>query len=120
MNEGNSGRWEASVRRYIEHLKATDVATGRPYTARYAGSLVADLHRTLLEGGIFLYPTGKLRLLYEAAPMGFITEQAGGKASTGRERILGIQPTAYHQRVPLLIGSPEDVALAEEFIKGAR
>ena len=120
VNEGNSGRWEASVRRYIEHLKATDVATGRPYTARYAGSFVADLHRTLLEGGIFLYPTGKLRLLYEAAPMGFITEQAGGKASTGRERILGIQPTAYHQRVPLLIGSPEDVALAEEFIKGAR
>ncbi len=127
VNEGNSPRWEPSVRRYIEHLRATDVATGRPYTARYVGSLVADLHRTLLEGGIYLYPadarpdgkpTGKLRLLYEAAPMGFITEQAGGKASTGRERVLDIQPTAYHQRVPLLIGSPEDVTLAEEFIAG--
>jgi len=129
VNEGNSPRWDPSLRRYIEHLRATDVASGRPYTARYVGSLVADLHRTLLEGGIYLYPAdasadgkaaGKLRLLYEAAPMGFITEQAGGKASTGRERILDIQPTAYHQRVPLLIGSPEDVTLAEEFISGGR
>ena len=129
VNEGNSPRWDPSLRRYIEHLRSPDVATGRPYTARYVGSLVADLHRTLLEGGIYLYPsdarpdgmaTGKLRLLYEAAPMGFITEQAGGKASTGRERILDIQPTAYHQRVPLLIGSPEDVTLAEEFLTGRR
>ncbi len=129
VNEGNSPRWDPSLRRYIEHLRATDVASGRPYTARYVGSLVADLHRTLLEGGIYLYPadaradgkaTGKLRLLYEAAPMGFITEQAGGKASTGLERVLEIQPTAYHQRVPLLIGSPEDVTLAEEFISGGR
>jgi fructose-1,6-bisphosphatase I len=94
-----------------------------------AAAALADLHRTLLEGGIYLYPadaradgkaTGKLRLLYEAAPMGFITEQAGGKASTGRERVLDIRPTAYHQRVPLLIGSPEDVTLAEEFMSGGR
>lgn len=128
VNEGNSARWDPAVRRYIEHLRAADVATGRPYTARYVGSLVADLHRTLLEGGIYLYPAdarngeaaGKLRLLYEAQPMGFIIEQAGGKASTGRERVLEIEPTAYHQRVPLLIGSPEDVTLAEEFIAGRR
>ncbi len=129
VNEGNSGRWDKGLRRYVEYLKETDVATGRPYTARYVGSFVADLHRTLLEGGIYLYPadaraggkaTGKLRLLYEAAPMAFITEQAGGKASTGGERILDIKPTAYHQRVPLLIGSPEDVALAEDFIAGRR
>ncbi len=129
VNEANAPRWEPGLRRYLEQLKAADLATGRPYTARYVGSFVADLHRTLLEGGIFLYPadvtpdgkpTGKLRLLYEAAPMAFIAEQAGGRASTGRERILDIQPTAYHQRVPLLIGSPEDVVLAEDFIAGRR
>ncbi len=128
-NEGNASRWDPNVRRYVEHLRTPDAATGRPYTARYVGSMVADLHRTLLEGGIFLYPAdiakdgkpaGKLRLLYEAAPMGFVTEQAGGRASTGHERILDIQPTSYHQRVPLVIGSPEDVALAEEFIRGRR
>ncbi|MFQ5899133.1 MAG: class 1 fructose-bisphosphatase [Candidatus Methylomirabilia bacterium] len=129
VNEGNAPRWDPSIRRYIEYLRTADLATGRPYTARYVGSLVADFHRTLLEGGIFLYPadavaggkpTGKLRLLYEAAPMGFVVEQAGGKASSGSERILEIFPTSYHQRVPLLIGSPEDVMLAEEFIAGRR
>jgi len=128
-NEGNSPRWEPGVRRYLDHLRTPDAATGRPYTARYVGSMVADVHRTLLEGGIFLYPAdaapggkpaGKLRLLYEAAPMGFVTEQAGGKASTGRERILELQPASYHERVPLVIGSPEDVTLAEEFIAGRR
>jgi fructose-1,6-bisphosphatase I len=128
VNEGNFLRWEPGVRRYIEHLRAPDVASGRPYAARYVGSLVADLHRTLLEGGIYLYPadvnggkpSGKLRLQYEAAPMGFIAEQAGGSASTGRERIMTIAPTEPHQRVPLVIGSPEDVALAEEFIAERR
>ncbi len=129
INEGNALRWEPGVGRYIEHLKTPDVATGRPYTARYAGSLVADLHRTLLEGGIFLYPaeagpgtrtSGKLRLLYEAHPMALIVEQAGGRASTGRQRILEIAATTPHQRVPLIIGSPEDVSLAEEFIAGHR
>ena len=124
VNEGNFSRWEPGVRRYIEHLRGVDVATGRPYAARYAGSLVADFHRTLLEGGIYLYPAeagksdGKLRLQYEAAPMGMLAEQAGGRASTGRERIMTIQPATPHHRVPLLIGSPEDVALAEDFIAG--
>lgn len=121
-NEANAAKWEGGVREFIEHLRGA--ALGRAFTARYVGSLVADFHRTLLEGGIFLYPAetrspGKLRLQYEAAPMGFIVEQAGGTASTGRERIATIEPTTYHQRVPLVIGSPEEVALAESFI-GAR
>ena len=124
VNEGNSSRWERGVQRYVEYLRAADLATGRPYTARYVGSLVADFHRTLLEGGVYLYPAdagkadGKLRLQYEAAPMAFIAEQAGGRASTGRERIMTIRPATPHQRVPLLVGSAEDVALAEDFIAG--
>jgi fructose-1,6-bisphosphatase I len=128
VNEGNFTKWEPGVRRYIEYLRAADVATGRPYTARYVGSLVADFHRTLLEGGIFLYPadatggkpSGKLRLQYEAAPMAWLVEQAGGSASTGRARIMTIHPATPHQRVPLIIGSPEDVALAEDFIAGRK
>jgi len=91
------------------------------------GSMVADVHRTLLQGGVFLYPgevgadgraAGKLRLQYEAAPMALILEHAGGRASTGKERILDIRPDGPHQRVPLVIGSPEDVALFEEFLAG--
>jgi fructose-1,6-bisphosphatase I len=128
VNEGNSTKWEPGVRCYIEYLRAADVATGRPYTARYVGSLVADFHRTLLEGGIFLYPadatggkpSGKLRLQYEAAPMAWLVEQAGGSASTGRARIMTIEPATPHQRVPLIIGSPEDVGLAEDFIAGRK
>ncbi len=123
VNEGNFSRWDAGVRRYVEHLRSP----GMTYTARYVGSLVADFHRTLLQGGIFLYPAeaggksaGKLRLQYEAAPMAFIAEQAGGSASTGHERIMAIRPATPHQRVPLLIGSREDVALAEDFIAGRR
>jgi fructose-1,6-bisphosphatase I len=124
VNDGNWFRWPPGIRRLIEHLRQDDVTSGRPYTARYAGSLVTDLHRTLLDGGIYLYPedatgggnpAGKLRLLYEAGPMAMICEQAGGLASTGRARILDVVPTSPHQRVPLLIGSPEDVRLAEEF-----
>ena len=130
INDGNFARWPEGVRRFVEHVRAIDVATGRPYTARYAGSLVMDAHRTLLEGGIFLYPedaagsgkqsTGKLRLMYECSPMGLLMEQAGGAASTGRARILDLTPASPHQRVPLLIGSPEDVRLAEEFCAARR
>ncbi|MEE9522715.1 MAG: class 1 fructose-bisphosphatase [candidate division NC10 bacterium] len=129
VNEGHFHRWHAHTRRLVEYLRTVDKATGRPYSLRYAGSMVADLHRTLLEGGIFLYPadvddpkkpTGKLRLLYEAAPAALIVEEAGGRASTGTEQIMDIQPTAPHQRVPLIIGSPEDVALAEEFYQERR
>ena len=129
VNEGHFHRWHPHTRHLVEYLRTVDKPSGRPYSLRYVGSLVADLHRTLLEGGIYLYPqdadnpkqpTGKLRLLYEAAPLGFVAEQAGGRASTGAERILDIQPTAFHQRVPLIIGSAEDVALAEEFYQDRR
>ena len=125
-NESYSPEWDPGIRAYLNHLKEKDKATRRPYTARYIGSLVADFHRNLLKGGIFLYPAdpkspqGKLRLMYEASPLAFIAEQAGGRASTGRQRILDLQPTELHQRVPLIIGSPEDVDEAEAFIQGKR
>ncbi len=126
-NEGNYNYWSEGAKKYIDYVKQVDKATGRPYSARYIGSLVADFHRNLIYGGIFLYPMdykdpakpkGKLRLLYEASPMAFIVEQAGGDASTGAEKILDIVPTGLHQRVPLIVGSKEDVELAEKFVQG--
>ncbi len=120
INEGNESLWDEGTRAYIRYLKQKDPATGRPYGLRYVGSLVADFHRTLLYGGIFLYPASpkpKLRLLYEAAPMALLAEQAGGKASTGREPILDVQPTTLHQRVPLILGSPGDVEAYEAFLR---
>jgi len=119
INEGNINQWDAGTRRYIEHVKQDQKADGRPYSLRYIGSLVADFHRNLLKGGIFLYPgpKGKLRLLYEAAPLGMVVEQAGGTASTGSERILDVVPTSLHQRVPLIIGSTDDVRLYEKFCR---
>ncbi len=130
INEGNSHYWHPETHQYIEYLKAVDKKSGRPLSARYIGSLVADFHRNLIAGGIFLYPRdtknpakagGKLRLLYEAAPLAFIAEQAGGRAITddGR-RIMDIEPSELHQRVPLIIGSKEDVDIAEEFFSGKR
>lgn len=126
INEGHACYWNEQTRRYIEHLKSRDPDTGRPYSSRYIGSLVADFHRNLLKGGIFLYPgneknpSGKLRLLYEANPLAFIVEQAGGAASTGFERILEVSPENIHQRVPLIIGNKEDVATYEAFVQGKR
>ncbi|MCP9439482.1 MAG: class 1 fructose-bisphosphatase [Nitrospira sp.] len=123
-NEGNVSRWQPGVKRYVESLKVNDKATGRPYSSRYSGCLVADVHRLLLGGGIYLYPEevdkpeGKLRLLYEANPLAFVVEQTGGKASTGTTRILEIAPKTLHQRVPLIIGSRLDVEEAESFIQG--
>ncbi|MBI5789080.1 MAG: class 1 fructose-bisphosphatase [Candidatus Schekmanbacteria bacterium] len=126
INEGNYLYWDKNTQKYIDYLKAEDKATKRPYKARYVGSLVADFHRTLIYGGLFLYPMdykdpqkpkGKLRLLYEAAPMAYVVQQAGGYASTGFEAILDIKPTGLHQRVPLIIGSVEDVKQAEKFIQ---
>ena len=111
INEGNYATWTDEVKRWNAWIKEEDKETGRPYGCRYVGTLVADAHRTLLKGGIFAYPAdkksrgGKLRLLYEANPFAFIFEAAGGKASTGSERILDIVPEALHQRVPLVIGS---------------
>ena len=126
VNEGNTHNWNEGMRRYIEHLKTPDKATRRPYSSRYIGSLVADFHRNLLYGGIFLYPAdkknpqGKLRVLYEANPLSFVVEQAGGASSNGQQRILDIQPADLHQRTPLIIGSHDDVKEAEEFLQGQR
>jgi fructose-1,6-bisphosphatase I len=126
INEGNHAYWPDPVRRWNAWVKEEDKATGRPYGARYVGSLVADAHRTLLKGGIFAYPAdkksggGKLRLLYEANPFAFVFEAAGGRATTGTERILDIVPTALHQRVPLVLGSPRDVDVFEQFMSGER
>lgn len=122
VNEGNWHRWSEPPRQFIAALSGVQDGA-RPYSLRYVGSLVADFHRTLLEGGIYLYPpeeggaraSGKLRLLYEAAPLALVAEQAGGRASTGTERILEIEATDIHQRVPLFLGSPEEVDRAEAF-----
>jgi fructose-1,6-bisphosphatase I len=125
INEGNTNFWDEGTKKYISYLKEKDPATGRPYSLRYIGSLVADFHRNLLYGGIFLYPTdykdpkkpkGKLRLLYEASPLAFIVEQAGGLAITGKENIMDVQPTELHQKVPLIIGSKEDVLTYQKFV----
>jgi fructose-1,6-bisphosphatase I len=122
-NEGHYFRWSDGPKRYVDWLKMDDVATGRPYSSRYVGSLVADFHRNLLYGGIYLYPGddrnphGKLRVLYEAAPLAFIAEEAGGAASDGERRILEIVPKALHQRTPLFLGSAEDVRECEQFIQ---
>lgn len=122
INEGNSVNWLPGTRRYIDHLKADDRATRRPYSLRYIGTAVADIHRTLLHGGIFLYPAdrkapnGKLRQMYEVNPLGMLIEQAGGAATTGRGRVLDVQPTDLHQRCPFICGSVDDVAEAMTFM----
>ena len=129
VNEGNFPYWDERTRALVDYFKAIDKKTGRPYTSRYVGSLVADFHRNLLKGGIFLYPadhkdpkktTGKLRLMVEANPLAMVVEQAGGYASDGRGPILQIEPRELHQRVPLYIGSKEDVELAEAYLSGRK
>lgn len=126
VNEGNYRYWFDGVKKYVKYLQEEDKATSRPYSGRYIGSMVADIHRTLMYGGIFMYPgdtkhpQGKLRLMYECNPMSLIIEQAGGKSSNGEKRILDIQPKALHQRVPIFAGSEEDVTVVEEFLQGKR
>jgi fructose-1,6-bisphosphatase I len=121
VNESNWNRWSPAVQRVAGAFKNGD-ARVEPKNARYIGSLVADLHRNLISGGIFLYPAdtkhpqGKLRLLYEAAPLALVVEQAGGAATDGRRDILDVAPTALHQRTPLVIGSKADVAFATEIM----
>lgn len=123
INEGNYLYWHPGLKKYIKWLQEEDKSTGRPYSSRYIGSMVADIHRNLLYGGIFMYPAdirnpnGKLRLMYECNPMAFIVEQAGGRATDGRRRILEIQPEKLHQRVPIFIGSEEDVLMIEKFLR---
>jgi fructose-1,6-bisphosphatase I len=118
VNEGNYWQWDESIREYIRYVHRHD-----GYTSRYSGALVGDFHRILMQGGVFIYPgtvkqpEGKLRLLYESAPLAFLAEQAGGKASTGKQRILDFIPEKLHQRTPLAIGSVEDVNLVESFIQ---
>ncbi len=117
INEGNFWQWEEPMREYIRYIHRQE-----GYTARYSGALVADIHRILFQGGVFLYPgmvghtDGKLRLLYEAAPLAFLIEQAGGRASNGTQEILDVVPAKLHSRVPLIIGSSENVKLVESFL----
>jgi fructose-1,6-bisphosphatase I len=126
VNEGNYGKWYSEQQKLVDHLKGADGTIDRPYSSRYVGSMVADFHRTLIYGGIFMYPAdrknprGKLRLLYEAAPLAMICEQAGGRAFDGEQRILDIQPTELHERTPVYMGSKECVGLAEHFLEEHR
>jgi fructose-1,6-bisphosphatase I len=120
---GNRRGWHPNIGRYLDWVAESDADTRRPYSLRYFGALVADLHRSLIEGGLYFYPgtekqpDGKLRLLYECAPLAYVTEQAGGRASTGTGRILDLETREAHQRSPLVIGSAEEVALYETFLK---
>ena len=111
LNYGNFNQYVEGVRKYAEECQSKDVSNGGPYTQRYIGSMVSDVHRNLIKGGIFMYPgtddkpQGKLRLLYECNPLAFILEVAGGKATNGKQRILDVMPESLHQRSPLFIGS---------------
>ena len=122
LNEGNYLHFPDGVKKYLKYCQEEDIATNRPYSSRYIGSGVADIHRNLITGGIYIYPTttkspkGKLRLLYECNPLAFIIEQAGGKATTGGKRILEVPITELHQRTPLFIGSSGMVDTAMEFM----
>jgi fructose-1,6-bisphosphatase I len=127
VNEGNYYFWDESVQHLVEYFKTPDIKTNRPYAARYTGSFVADFHRNLMKGGIYMYPPdskdpskiqGKLMIMCEVNPLAFIVEQAGGSASDGTKRILDIRPRHLHQRVPVFIGSKKDVKLAEEIFQG--
>ncbi len=124
INEGNYLNFPAGVKQYIKYCQEVEPDTGRPYTSRYIGSLVADFHRNMLQGGIYIYPQssaypdGKLRLTYECNPIAFLAEQAGGIATDGKgNRILEIQPQSIHQRVPFFTGSSEMVELAEKYMQ---
>ncbi|PKL81438.1 MAG: class 1 fructose-bisphosphatase [Ignavibacteriae bacterium HGW-Ignavibacteriae-3] len=122
LNEGNYFSWPQGLKNYIKYLQS-NLFEGKPYQARYVGSMVADIHRTLLYGGIFIYPgdkrnlKGKLRLMYECNPMALLMEEAGGRATDGHSRILEIQPEALHERTPIYIGSEDDVLLVEKFLR---
>lgn len=121
VNEGNYTHFPQGVKDYIKYCQQEE--GDRPYTSRYIGSLVSDFHRNMIKGGIYMYPKssvaseGKLRLLYECNPMAFIAEQANGLASDGKRRIMEIEPTELHQRVPFFCGSRKMVEKAEEFMK---
>ncbi|MBO6524071.1 MAG: class 1 fructose-bisphosphatase [Balneolaceae bacterium] len=122
INEGSYNSWDLGLKKYIKYCQEEDPETGRPYSARYIGSMVADIHRTLIKGGIFIYPhskrypEGKLRLMYECNPLSFIIEQAGGMATNGQKRIMEIEPNLIHQRTPVYIGSKRNVEKVMDFL----
>jgi fructose-1,6-bisphosphatase I len=122
INEGNYVHFPEGVKKYLKYAQVEDKASNRPYTSRYIGSMVADIHRNLIKGGIYMYPTtssspnGKLRLMYECNPMAFIIEQAGGVASDGLSRIMEIEPTELHQRTAVYIGSRKMVEMVESLL----
>ncbi len=125
VNEGQSSSFPEGVRQYIDYCKTVDKGTNRPYSTRYIGTFVADFHRNLLKGGIFIYPAtgkapkGKLRVVYEVNPLAYIAEQAGGRATDGFNRVLEIKPQTLHQRTPLFIGSKNMVLKAEQMLQEA-
>jgi fructose-1,6-bisphosphatase I len=126
VNEGRATGWAPGVRAFVDYLKQPDEKTGRPYATRYSASLVGDVHRFLLEGGVYLYPADvqggeskpKLRVLYECHPLAFVVEQAGGRASTGEGDVLDVVPESLHARIPLAIGSRTEVDLFDRFASG--
>lgn len=124
VNQGNTCKYDDGMKAFLDYCMEENKEEGRPYSHRYIGSMVADMHRTLIKGGIFIYPAdkknanGKLRLQYECNPMAFLMEAAGGIATTSKERILDVQPTELHQRVPIFIGSKNMVEKAMSFVKG--
>lgn len=124
INQGNTCKYDDGMKAFLDYCMEDNKEDGRPYSHRYIGSMVADMHRTLIKGGIFIYPAdkknanGKLRLQYECNPMAFLMEAAGGVATTGTQRILDVEPTELHQRVPIFIGSKNMVEKAVSYIKG--
>lgn len=122
INEGNYIHFPEGVKKFIKYCQEEDKASKRPFSSRYIGSMVADFHRNLIKGGVFIYPPtakapkGKLRLGYECNPLSFLVEQAGGKATDGRNRILDLKPATLHQRTPIVIGSKKLVEKVEEFM----
>lgn len=120
-DEGSYNFWDEGLKKYVKYCQEIDPDSGRPYKARYIGCMAADVHRTLLQGGIFMYPdstkypNGKLRLMYECNPLSFIIEQAGGVATSGKKRIMDIQPTSIHECTPIYIGSKQNVEKLMEF-----
>ena len=124
INQGNIEKFDAPIKEFVTYCAQVDKETSRPYSLRYIGSMVGDVHRNFIKGGIFMYPAnkgetkGKLRLLYECIPMAYLTEQAGGKATDGTQRILDITPVELHERSAIFIGSKNLVELAEQFLKG--
>jgi fructose-1,6-bisphosphatase I len=125
LNQGNMEKYEDGLKAFIGYCTAVDKATSRPYSLRYIGSMIGDIHRNLLKGGIFIYPAnkgelkGKLRLLYECIPMAFVTEQAGGSATDGKQRIMELQPTDFHERSAIYIGSKNLVGKVSGFLAAA-